>query len=135
MFEHVVKYWLCTALRADDMVGDLITRDFQQTLLVILKGNKEEIVGACIQRSPLWHCVKALHLTENMCVDPHDPQSAWFAQWLSDVGQGKDLPLDHSPTHDLWTRSLKPHLSQLSYSPKWLGDLRQVLFGVCHSLS
>ena len=56
-------------------------------------------MGASIQRSYLWHHVEVFHLTENMCVDPHDPQSAQFVQWLSDVGQGKDLPLDHSITH------------------------------------
>ena len=72
--------------------------DFQKTLPVVSKGNKEELVSACIQISLLWHHVKVLHLTENMHVDPHDPQSAWFSQWLSDVGQGKDLPLDHSLT-------------------------------------
>ena len=31
-----------------------------------------------------------------MCVDPNDAQSAQFAQWLLDVGHGKDLPLDHT---------------------------------------
>ena len=72
--------------------------DFQQTLPVVPRGNKEQIVGASIQRSHLWHHVEVLHLTENMCVDPHDPQSAQFAQWLSDIGHGKDLPLDHSIT-------------------------------------
>jgi hypothetical protein len=47
--------------------------DFQQTLPVVPKGNKEEIVGASIQRSRLWHHVQVLHLTENMRVDHHDP--------------------------------------------------------------
>ena len=54
--------------------------DFQQTLPVVPRGNKEQIVGASIQRSHLWHHVEVLHLTENMRVDPHDPQSAQFAQ-------------------------------------------------------
>ena len=43
--------------------------------------------------------------------------------------------LDTPPTHDLWIRSIRPHLSHLSYSPRWLGNLRQVLFGACHPLS
>jgi hypothetical protein len=72
--------------------------DFQQTLPVVPRGNKEEIVGASIQRSPLWRHVKVLHLTQNMRVDPQDPQSAQFAQWLCDVGQGNNLPLDNSLT-------------------------------------
>jgi hypothetical protein len=77
--------------------------DFQQTLPVVPKGSKEEIVGACLQRSFLWPKIKVLHLTENMRVDRNDPQSARFAEWLQNVGQGKDLPLDH-------TFSIPPHM-------------------------
>ena len=78
--------------------------DFQQTLPVIPKGSKEDIVGACISRSHLWHKVNTLFLTENMCVDPTDQQSAAFAQWLLDIEHGKDMPLDHMfkvPNHML----------------------------------
>jgi PIF1-like helicase len=53
-------------------------------------------VGASLQRSFLWPKIKVLHLTENMRVDRNDPQSARFAEWLQNVGQGKDLPLDHT---------------------------------------
>ena len=72
--------------------------DFQQILPVLPKGNKEEIIGACIQRSPLWYHVNILHLTKNMCVDPEDPHSTWFENWLSHVGQGNNLPVNHSLT-------------------------------------
>ena len=69
------------------------------TLPVIPKGSKEEIVAACIQRSPLWHLyVTVLHLTENMHVDRSNPDSVQFANWLLDVGHGRGLPLDHSFT-------------------------------------
>ena len=53
-----------------------------------------------------------LHLSENMQVDPHDPQSVQCAQWLSVIGQVKDLPLDHSitlPQHMI----CGPHLTAL----------------------
>ena len=40
--------------------------DFQQILPVILKGSREDIVGACIQRSPIWSNVQILHLNQNM---------------------------------------------------------------------
>ena len=68
--------------------------DFQQTHSIIPNGTKEQIVGACIQRSQLWRHIKVLHLTENMQVDPNDQQSAQFNQWLLDIKQGKDLPLN-----------------------------------------
>ena len=69
--------------------------DFQQTLPIISKGTKEQMIGACIQRSRLWRYIKVLHLTENM---PNDQQSAQFEQWLLDVRQGKNLPLNHQFT-------------------------------------
>ena len=72
--------------------------DFQQTLPIIPKGTKEQLIGACIQRPWLWRHIKVLQLTENMQVDPNDQQSAQFEQWLLDVGQGKDLPLNHQFT-------------------------------------
>ena len=40
--------------------------DFKQILPVIVKGSCPQIVGACIQKSQLWHSVKVLKLTENM---------------------------------------------------------------------
>ena len=42
------------------------------------RGGKKEIVGVCIQRSSLWKHVNVLHLSENMCLDPNDPQSVEF---------------------------------------------------------
>ena len=35
--------------------------DFQQTLPIIPKGTKEQIIKACIQRSQLWRHIKVLH--------------------------------------------------------------------------
>ena len=73
--------------------------DFQQTLPVLPKGNKEEIVGACIQDLPYGTTLMSyIHLTKNMRVDPEDPHSIWFENWLSHVGQGDNLPVDHSLT-------------------------------------
>jgi len=62
---------------------------------VIVGGSREETVGASIQNSYLWPHVKVLHLTENMRVDSNDPESVQFAQWLQDVGEGNNLPVDH----------------------------------------
>ena len=69
--------------------------DFQQTLPVVKHGNREDIVNACLQKSPLWRHVKILHLTENMCVEQDDPQSIQFADWLLRIGSGTDLPEDN----------------------------------------
>jgi PIF1-like helicase len=77
--------------------------DFQQTLPIVPKGSKEQIVGAWLQRSFLWPKIKVFHLTENMCEDRNDPESARFAELLQNIGHGKDLPLEH-------TFSLPPHM-------------------------
>jgi PIF1-like helicase len=77
--------------------------DFQQTLPIVPKGSKEQIVGACLQRSFLWPKIMVFHLTENMHVDRNDPESARFAEWLQNIGQGKDLSLEH-------TFALPPHM-------------------------
>jgi hypothetical protein len=91
--------------------------DFQQTLPVIPRGSKEQIIGECLQKSELWSTyVKVLFLKKNMRVDQHDPDSQRFAQWLLDVGHGKDLPLDHTmeiPAHMICGPDLSDLLSEI----------------------
>jgi hypothetical protein len=60
--------------------------DFQQILPVIIKGSRPQIVGACLQRSTLWHALKILPLTLNLGQDGTERE---FAQWQLDVGHGK----------------------------------------------
>ena len=40
--------------------------DFLQTLSVVRKHTKEDIVGGCLQRSYLWRHVEVLYLAQNM---------------------------------------------------------------------
>jgi hypothetical protein len=72
--------------------------DFQQTLPVVPKGSREEIVSHCLQRSPLWPIINVLHLRQNMRLS-RDALSQEYARWLLDVGQGTTgervtIPLD-----------------------------------------
>jgi hypothetical protein len=83
--------------------------DFQQILPVIPRGSCEDIIGATIQRSHLWKDVQILHLTQNMRLN-NDPDSQVFAQWLLDVGHGRNSDADSMVTipdtmitHDLST--------------------------------
>jgi len=51
-----------------------------------------------------------------MWVDPADPQSVEFAQWLLDIGSGKDLPLNHKiplPPHILSPSTLKELITEI----------------------
>lgn len=64
--------------------------DFRQILPVVPHGGMEDIVNACLKSSHLWNPKpKMLHLTKNMRVDPRDPSSIQFANWLLSVGAGQ----------------------------------------------
>jgi len=56
--------------------------DFQQTLPVVQKGTRAEIVDATITRSYLWADVEIVNLHQNMRLQG-DPNSENFAQWLN----------------------------------------------------
>ena len=64
--------------------------DFQQVLPVIPKGSREQIVRACLHKSPLWHNTRIFFLTKNMQLENNnDPATLNFANWLLDVGHGR----------------------------------------------
>ena len=63
--------------------------DFKQILPVIVKGSRPQIVGACMQRSHLWHFVKVLKLTENMRLNTQVEAERNFAKWQLEIGHGK----------------------------------------------
>jgi hypothetical protein len=67
--------------------------DFQQTLPVVAKGSREEIVNATLQRSRLWRNIHVRHLRQNMRVQ-RSPDSHAFSQWLLDIGHGR---ASHAP--------------------------------------
>lgn len=59
--------------------------DFQQTLPVVVHGNRADVVHATIQASELWSHVQVLHLRQNMRLLPTN-DSENFARWLIEVG-------------------------------------------------
>ena len=70
--------------------------DFRQTLPIVVRGTRAQVVSACMKRSPLWANVKVYRLEENMRLrrpaGEHDEaklerRRAW-AHWLLDVGNG-----------------------------------------------
>lgn len=62
--------------------------DFRQTLPVIPKGSREQIIGASIRQSSFWPRVHLYHLKANMRLD-RTPESELFARWLLQVGAGR----------------------------------------------
>lgn len=73
--------------------------DFQQILPVVVKGSREEIVGASLQRSYLWQQVEILKLHRNMRLE-QNPSAREFSQWLLDVGHGRGLDGDGLHLHE-----------------------------------
>jgi hypothetical protein len=65
--------------------------DFLQTLPVVPGGSREETVDATVQRSTLWNDIEVLHLQGNMRLDRADADAEHFAQWLLDVGHGRNM--------------------------------------------
>jgi ATP-dependent DNA helicase PIF1 len=68
----------------------LFVGDFCQTLPVVPRGSRAQIINASLRRSKLWRDVEICHLTQNMCLD-HTPESKAFAEWLLKVGSGSNL--------------------------------------------
>ena len=64
--------------------------DFQQTLPVVVKGRREDIVAKCLQASRLWKDLEVLHLTENKRLDGSNEEEKKFAEWLLDIGHGRN---------------------------------------------
>ena len=73
----------------------LFVGDFRQTLPVVPRGSRAQIVDASLRRSMLWEHIQVLHLKQNMRLD-QTPESITFAQWLLKVGAGSHLTPDKS---------------------------------------
>jgi hypothetical protein len=71
----------------------LFVGDFCQTLPVVPRGSRGQIVNASLCKSRLWSDIEVLHLTENRRLD-NSPESQAFAAWLLKVGGGSDLAAD-----------------------------------------
>lgn len=63
----------------------LLGGDFRQTLPVVQKGSREDIVHASINQSPLWTFCEVFTLTKNMRVR----DSPSFSNWILALGDGK----------------------------------------------
>ncbi len=74
-----------------------ILGDFRQTLPVVSRGSREQIVAASFHRSPLWPHIEVIHLKKNMRLD-QTPENVEVARWLLTVGAGEGLTDDRTIT-------------------------------------
>jgi len=59
--------------------------DFRQTLPVVPKGVREQIVAASLRRSPVWTRVEVLTLVRNMRLDTEGLENISYAKFLLEV--------------------------------------------------
>ena len=72
--------------------------DFRQTLPVIPRGVRQQIVASTLCRGKLWKDVEVHYLLQNMRLE-RSPESVQHANWLLDIGAGNNL--DESETVQL----------------------------------
>ena len=81
-----------------------LSGEWRQTLPVVLKGYKSDIIAVCVTKLSFWHVVNHLWLTVNMRVHNRDDgcsqaqrlQATAFADWLILVGNS----LLHDPENE-----------------------------------
>jgi len=64
--------------------------DFCQTLPVVPKGTRQQVVAASLCRGNLWEHIKFLHLRQNMCLG-HSEADNQHTQWLLEIGAGSTM--------------------------------------------
>jgi PIF1-like helicase len=64
--------------------------DFRQTLPVIPRGSREQVIAASIRRSTLWRHITIHHLHHNMWLD-RTPENDAHAAWLLEIGAGSTV--------------------------------------------
>lgn len=74
--------------------------DFQQTLPVLPKSSQEEIIDVSLPRSYLWKDVQVLKLQTNMRLAQSTLDEQDFANWLLDVGHGRNIDADGTIAFD-----------------------------------
>ena len=65
--------------------------DPRQTLPVVRRGGRAQIVRACIQMSPLYSSMKEHKLSQNMRTDPEEVQ---FSEYILKIGNGEEEIVD-----------------------------------------
>jgi hypothetical protein len=73
--------------------------DFRQTLPIVPRGSREDIVSHSLRRSYLWPQIEVLRLRQNMRLTGCDEAASNYAQWLLDIGKGAVAPDVEIPLH------------------------------------
>lgn len=94
----------------------LLGGDFRQTLPVVVRGTRNDIIENCIKSSPLWHQFRQLGLTANMRSEGQQAHNDWLLQ----VGEGTVPRVE---------RFSDPDLMEIPPSMIVSGNLIDIIFG------
>lgn len=67
----------------------VLAGDFRQTLPVITKGTRADVIKACLKSSPLWLSIETLSLRTNMRAHLNNNRDSNFPQKILQLGDGK----------------------------------------------
>ena len=67
----------------------VLVGDFRQTIPVIAKGMRADIIKACLKSSSLWHLIQILNLRTNMTTHLRNSQNNNFPEKLLKLGKSK----------------------------------------------
>lgn len=95
---ETISRTLCDVMNSTVPFGGktfILGGDFRQTLPVVKKATRRQIVDECIKSSPLWAVFEIHHLKINMRVNDTEEN---FAEWLLQLGNGEitELCVDNS---------------------------------------
>ncbi|XP_065321337.1 ATP-dependent DNA helicase PIF1-like [Gordionus sp. m RMFG-2023] len=76
----------------------LLGGDFRQTLPVVPKGSKVDIIESCIKSSYLWSHFKIIHLIDNMRISSNQVD---YNAWLLKIGDGLSRSNSDLPTNSV----------------------------------
>jgi len=97
----------------------IIGGDFRQTLPVVLRGFRADIINATIKSSYLWRYIKKFQLTQNMRLNPEENE---YRQFLLQLGNGSlpteiidDIPDFITLPENIWMPLSIPDLFNVIY--------------------
>ena len=90
MLDRLLRDLLDEADKPFGGITVLFGGDFCQTLPVVPRAMRQEIVGASIARSALWNNMEVHYLMQNMRLD-RTPESEAHAAWLLKIGAGTNM--------------------------------------------
>jgi hypothetical protein len=111
----------------------VLSGDFRQTLPIVKRGSRAQVVGASIKRSVLWEHFEIFEFTVNMRLRRDDARGQEYSDWLIRIGNGTmetvqdEIELDQrqcldSGNVEALIEWIYPNLAVNSASHEWMSS-------------